>query len=60
MGLNYRYMGATPRQVPAMLQAASEVTALHTNYQFEAAGISLTVSFFTPAFRKTWTFYRVQ
>src|SRR5271155_2912150 len=49
-GANYRYMGATPRQVAAMPQSASEVTALHTNYQFEAAGISLAVSFFTPAF----------
>jgi len=49
-GTNYRYMGATPRQIPAMPQVASEVSALHTNYRFEAAGISLSVSFFAPAF----------
>jgi hypothetical protein len=48
-GTAYRYMGATPRQIPAMPQTAIEVTALHTDYEFAAAGISLSVSFFTPA-----------
>jgi Domain of unknown function (DUF4965)/Domain of unknown function (DUF1793)/Domain of unknown function (DUF5127)/Domain of unknown function (DUF4964) len=48
-GKSYRYMGARPREVPAMPQSSLQVTALHTNYEFEAAGISLTVSFFTPS-----------
>jgi Domain of unknown function (DUF4965)/Domain of unknown function (DUF1793)/Domain of unknown function (DUF5127)/Domain of unknown function (DUF4964) len=49
-GSNYRFMGATPRQVPAMPQVTMRVTALHTVYSFEAAGVSLTVTFFTPDF----------
>ena len=37
---------------PAMKQTSLEVTPTHTIYTFEAAGVTLTVSFFTPAFPK--------
>jgi hypothetical protein len=46
----YRYMGADPRQIPAMQQVSLEVTPLHTIYTFEAAGVRLQVTFFTAAF----------
>jgi hypothetical protein len=46
----YRYMGADPRQVPAMRQESLEVTPLHTIYTFETAGVRLQVTFFTAAF----------
>jgi len=48
-GTNYRYMGTRPRLVPAMSQVSLQVTPLHTIYTFAAAGVSLTVTFFTPA-----------
>jgi Domain of unknown function (DUF4965)/Domain of unknown function (DUF1793)/Domain of unknown function (DUF5127)/Domain of unknown function (DUF4964) len=46
----YRYMGADPRQVPAMQQVSLQVTPLHTIYTFEAAGVRLQATFFTAAF----------
>ena len=46
----YRYMGADPRQVPAMQQVSLAVTPLHTIYAFEGAGVRLQVTFFTAAF----------
>jgi hypothetical protein len=46
----YRYMGANPRQVPAMPQTSLGVTPLHTIYSFETAGVRLQVTFFTAAF----------
>lgn len=48
-GQTYRFMGAMPRAVPAMQQTGLEVTPTHTIYTFEAGGVTLTVSFFTPA-----------
>src|ERR1700722_8408733 len=45
----YRYMGADPRQVPAMQQVSLQVTPLHTIYTFETAGVRLRVTFFTAA-----------
>jgi hypothetical protein len=48
-GVSYRYMGATPPQVPAMPQVSLHVSALHTDYSFEAGGVSLTVTFFAAA-----------
>ena len=35
--------------IPAMEQTGLTVTPTHTIYTFEAAGVTLTVSFFTPA-----------
>ena len=49
-GKTYRFMGATPRQVAAMPQVSLQVSPLHTTYVFEEAGVSLKVTFFTPAF----------
>lgn len=49
-GVAYRFMGATPRDVPAMQQISLTVKATSTNYIFESAGVRLAVSFFTPAF----------
>ncbi len=46
----YRYMGANPRQVPAMQQTSLKVTPLHTIYTFETGGVRLQVTFFTAAF----------
>jgi hypothetical protein len=51
-GKTWRFMGEDPRELPAMEQTSLEVTPTHTNYQFKAAQVSLTVSFFTPAFPK--------
>jgi len=45
----YRFMGADPRQVPAMQQVSLQVTPLHTIYVFESAGVHLEVRFFTAA-----------
>ena len=42
-------MGADPGEVPAIAQVSLRVSALHTVYVFEAAGIHLTVTFFTPS-----------
>ncbi len=49
-GKTYRYMGNDPRDVPPMPQTSVTVAATHTTYTFAGAGISLTVTFFTPAF----------
>ncbi|HTZ75141.1 MAG TPA: DUF4965 domain-containing protein [Candidatus Aquilonibacter sp.] len=49
-GKVYRYMGATPRDTPAMKQVSLAIAPTHTIYTFEAAGVRLTVEFFTPAF----------
>lgn len=48
-GKTYRFMGADPRGVPAMEQTGLKVTPTHTVYTFTAGGVTLTVSFFTPA-----------
>lgn len=47
---NYRWMGAWPKDVPAMQQVSLTVTPTHTDYVFEAAGVRIGVTFFTPAF----------
>ena len=51
-GKAYRFMGAEPRDVPAMEQVSLAVTPTHSVYQFKAAGVNLTVSFFTPSLPK--------
>ena len=51
-GKAWRFMGADPREVPAMTQTSLEVTPTHTIYQFQAGEVGLTVAFFTPAFPK--------
>jgi hypothetical protein len=51
-GKPYRFMGGDPREVPAMEQTSLRVTPTHTVYEFQAAGVKLTATFFTPAFPK--------
>lgn len=52
----YRWMGELPRSyfglasAAPMKQTSLEVTPLHTNYVFEAAGVQLKVTFFSPLF----------
>jgi Domain of unknown function (DUF4965)/Domain of unknown function (DUF1793)/Domain of unknown function (DUF5127)/Domain of unknown function (DUF4964) len=53
-GVAYRYMGAGPGDdpsdaVPAMRQLSAKVEATHTIYVFEAAGVRMELTFFTPA-----------
>jgi hypothetical protein len=51
-GKTYRFMGAAPRDLPAMEQTGLEVTPTRTIYTFQADQVTLTVTFFTPAFPK--------
>ena len=52
----FRWMGLTPRRAPgkpaidAMPQTSVEVTPLQSKYRFNAAGVELRVTFFTPLF----------
>ena len=48
-GKPYRFMGEDPRDVPAMQQLSLKVTPTHTIYEFQAAGVHLSATFFTPA-----------
>ena len=45
----YRVMGVEPKGMPAVRQVSLEVLPTHTVYQFEEAGVHLTLTFFTPA-----------
>jgi glutaminase A-like protein/uncharacterized protein DUF5127/uncharacterized protein DUF4964 len=53
-GKTWRFMGEDPQVAPGgfptMEQTSLAVTPTHSTYQFQAGGVSLTVSFFTPAF----------
>ena len=49
-GKAFRFMGEGPRDVPAMEQASLHLTPTHTEYTFRGQGVSLTLTFFTPAF----------
>jgi len=51
-GQTFRFMGAEPRHLPAMQQLSLEVTPLRTIYRFQASGVTLTLTFLTPAFPK--------
>jgi len=51
-GKTWRFMGEAPRELPAMEQTSLQVTPTHTIYRFQAGQVTLTVSFFTPAFPK--------
>ena len=48
-GRSYRIIGNEPEEVPAMEQRQVEVLPTRTIYNFEAAGIGLTLIFMTPA-----------
>ncbi|HVN06781.1 MAG TPA: DUF4965 domain-containing protein [Bryobacteraceae bacterium] len=49
-GSTYRYMGARPHELPPMPQVSMTLRPMHTVYRFEAAGIRLVLTFFSPAF----------
>jgi len=51
-GKTYRFMGASPRDLPAMKQVSLEVTPTRSIYRFETGQVNLTVCFFTAAFPK--------
>jgi hypothetical protein len=53
-GKTYRFMGAAPRglPIPPMEQTSLQVTPTRSTYTFLADGVTLTASFFTPAFPK--------
>lgn len=48
-GHAFRFMGRDPRGLPAMQQTESSVTPTHTRYQFRQSGVTLELTFFTPA-----------
>ncbi len=47
-GKPYRIIGNEPEQVPAMEQRKVQVLPTRTIYQFEAAGVAITLTFMTP------------
>lgn len=48
-GKAFRWMGREPEETPAMEQTSSVITPTHTRYQFRQNGVTLEVTFFTPA-----------
>jgi hypothetical protein len=48
-GKPYRFMGHHPDNVPAMQQVGSSIAPTHTHYQFRQDGVTLDLTFFTPA-----------
>ena len=47
-GKTMRFMGPSPRELPAMQQIAHTVTPTHTRYSFTGGGVQLDLTFFTP------------
>jgi hypothetical protein len=48
-GKAFRIIGNDPRQMPAMEQRSVQVLPTRTIYEFEAAGVGITLTFMTPA-----------
>jgi len=48
-GTTYRIMGADPRNMPPLPQTKVEVRPTHTQYEFEGAGIRLSLTFLNPS-----------
>jgi len=48
-GKPYRFMGQNPDNVPAMQQTSSTISPTHTQYEFTQSGVTLELTFFTPA-----------
>jgi len=48
-GAPFRFMGALPREAPAMKQTGLDLTPTRTRYTFEAQGVRLVFTFLTPA-----------
>lgn len=49
-GQPYRFLGTQPREAKPMEQTRRVVTPMRTRYEFSAAGVKLSLEFFTPAF----------
>ncbi len=47
-GKTMRFMGSSPREIPAMQQTSLAVTPTHTRYSFTGGGVELDLVFFTP------------
>ena len=48
-GATYRIMGAEPRTMPPLPQRNVEIRPTHTQYEFEGAGIRLSLTFLNPS-----------
>ncbi len=48
-GKTYRLMGAEPKGVPAFNQVSLQVSPTRSRYEFETAGVHVTLTFMTPA-----------
>ena len=48
-GKTYRLMGATPESAPALPQTGLQITPTRSVYEFEGAGMRVTLAFMTPA-----------
>lgn len=48
-GKPFRFMGASPKTVPALKQISLRITPLHTEYGFEGNGVRVTATFLTPS-----------
>src|SRR5690349_17800555 len=48
-GATYRIMGAEPRNMPPLPQRNVEIRPTHTQYEFEGAGIRLSLTFLNPS-----------
>jgi hypothetical protein len=48
-GKAFRFMGRHPDAIPAMEQTGSSITPTHTRYQFRQSGVTLELTFMTPA-----------
>lgn len=48
-GKPFRFMGHHPDGIPAMQQTGRWITATHTRYEFHQDGVTLELTFFTPA-----------
>ncbi|MFZ0743935.1 MAG: DUF4965 domain-containing protein [Terracidiphilus sp.] len=48
-GKPFRFMGLHPEEIPAMQQTASTIMPTHTRYAFRQGGVTLELTFFTPA-----------
>ena len=48
-GHPFRFMGRHPQAIPAMQQTSSTITPTHTRYAFSQGGVTLDLTFFTPA-----------
>src|SRR3954467_14628799 len=48
-GATYRIMGADPRTMAALTQTNLEVQPTHTRYEFEGAGVRLSLTFLNPS-----------